>query len=189
MKRDPLESLRLVDEPVAPRPAFADELEGRIRRALDVTLVHVIDDNQEETMTAKSFTQTISTGVPYTDVGRAIRWLTHIFGLRVAKFWGPEDDPMFAYLEWHNGNTFSVAVRPPPDNAWSAVGPVSIGLLEPDEDAIRAAYERAVAAGADVVRELKRETNPAVPDGYLGFQLRDPEGNLWGMESVHWQID
>jgi uncharacterized glyoxalase superfamily protein PhnB len=140
-------------------------------------------------MRAAAFTQTISTGVPYTEVGRAIRWLTEIFGLRVAKSWGPEDDPVFAFLVWHNGNSISVFLRASEDNAWSAIGPVSIGLLEPDEDAIERAYERAVAVGADVVRELQRQSNPAIPDGYLAFTVRDPEGNLWSMESVQPQFE
>lgn len=183
-KRDPLEGLRIVDAPVAPRPEFADALEGRLRQALDVLLVPMLDIDKEGAMASVVSTQTIATGVLYGDVGRAIRWLTHILGLRVAKYWGPEDNPVFAYIVWHNGNSLSVSVRPPADNAWSAVGPASISLLEPDEEAIERIYERAIAAGADVVRELKRETNPAVPEGYLGFVLRDPEGNLWSVESV-----
>ena len=184
MKRDPLEALRIVDTPVAPRRGFGDALEGRLRRALDAVLIPMLDVDTEEPMTSAAFTQTIATGVLYVDVGRAIRWLTRILGLRVAKYWGPEDNPVFAYLVWHNGNSLSVSVRPPADSEWSAVGPTSISLLEPDEEAIERAYDRAVAAGADVVRELKREMNPAVPQGYLGFVLRDPEGNLWSVESV-----
>jgi uncharacterized glyoxalase superfamily protein PhnB len=179
MKRDPLEQLKLADEALDPRPEFADELHERIRRGLEVLLVPLTSQAKED-----PFMQTIGVGVPYTDMGRAIRWLTQIFGIKVVKYWGPEDNPMFAYLAWRDGNIFSIAVRPPSDNPWSAVGPVSIGLLEPDEAEIERAYERAVAAGADVVRELQRSSNPAVPDGYLGFTLRDPEGNLWDMQSV-----
>ena len=41
------------------------------------------------------------------------------------------------------------------------------------------AEDRAMAAGADVVRPLETASNAAVPEGYLGFSLRDPEGNLW----------
>ncbi len=122
----------------------------------------------------------ITAGVAYTDVGRAVRWLTEILGLRVARMWGPEGDPIFAYLSWRT-DVLSVFVRPS-DSAWSEMGPVSIGLLA-DEETIRQAYERALAASADVVKPLAIESNPAVPEGYLGFSLRDPEGNLWSTYS------
>lgn len=130
--------------------------------------------------------QTISFGVPYSKPGAAIRWLAEIFGVRTLKFWGPADDPVFAYLAW--GNTvFSVFVRPT-DSPWAAVGPVSMGLLA-DEETIRASYDRAVNTGAEVIRELQEQSNPAVPEGYLGFTLRDAEGNLWSMESRHPTFD
>jgi uncharacterized glyoxalase superfamily protein PhnB len=178
MKRDPLERLKIVESPMQPRREFADDLENRLRTAVDVVLA------APTTWRKENFVQTISFGIPYTDMGRAVRWLTQILGLTVVKHWGPTDNPIFAYLAWHDGNIFSISVRPGSDNPWSAVGPVSIGLREPDESAIERMYERAVAAGAEVTRELQRSTNPAVPDGYLGFTLRDPEGNLWDLQSV-----
>jgi uncharacterized glyoxalase superfamily protein PhnB len=128
---------------------------------------------------ANEIAPTLTPGVAYDDTGRAVRWLIEVLGLRVGKSWGPEDSPVFAFMIWKTG-VVSVAVRPT-DNAWSAVGPVSIDLLEPDEKAVEAAWARAVAAQADVVRPLGIERNPAIPDGYLGFILRDPEGNFWSM--------
>jgi uncharacterized glyoxalase superfamily protein PhnB len=41
-------------------------------------------------------------------------------------------------------------------------------------DAPDAAFQRATAAGAEVVRELKDEDY-----GSRGFTVRDPEGTLW----------
>lgn len=179
MKRDPLDQLRLVTEPVAPGLEFADELEGRMRRALDVLLVPLSGVREgEAVMQTRVIEPAVTSGVAYEDVGRAVRWLTEILGLRVARHWGPQDQPIFAYLAWRT-EILSVWVRPT-DNPWSEVGPVSIGLLA-DEQTVESAYERAVAAGADVVRPLRVEANPAVPEGYLGFSLRDPEGNLWSM--------
>jgi uncharacterized glyoxalase superfamily protein PhnB len=122
---------------------------------------------------------TLTSGIAYDDLGRGIRWLTDVLGLRVAKVWGPEDSPLFAYMVWRTG-IVSVWVRPP-DNPWSKVGPTSIDLHAAHEQTVERAYERAVAAGADIVKPLKVERNPAVPAGYLGFALRDPEGNLWSM--------
>jgi uncharacterized glyoxalase superfamily protein PhnB len=127
----------------------------------------------------------IRIGVPFKNMGGAVRFLTGVLGMRVLKFWGPEDNPMFVYLAFRD-SVMSIAVRPPSDNAWSTVGPVSVGLTQPDEEELTQAYQRAVAAGCEVVRELQISRNPAVPDGYLGFVLRDFEGNLWSMESRTW---
>ena len=130
----------------------------------------------------------IRLGMPYEDMGAAVRFLTGVLGMRVLKFWGPEDSPMFVYLAYRD-SVMSIAVRPPPDNAWSSVGPVYVGITEPDEERLTQAYQRAVAAGCEIVRELQVSRNPAIPDGYLGFMLRDFEGNLWSMESRAWASD
>lgn len=129
-----------------------------------------------------SFEPDVTSSVPYSRPGEAIRWLTEILGLHVARTWGPEGNPVFAYLTWQTG-VIEISLRPSGgDMPWSLLGPVSIGLLA-DEETIRAAYDRAVAAQAEIVRVLDFQKNPAVPDGYLGFTLRDPEGNLWSMWS------
>jgi hypothetical protein len=107
--------------------------------------------------------------------------------MRVLKYWGPEDNPMYVYLAFRD-SIMAIAVRPPPDNPWSTVGPVYVGLTQPDEEELRQTYERAVAFGCEILRELKVSSNPAVQD-YLGFQLRDFEGNLWSMESRAWSFD
>ena len=50
-------------------------------------------------------------------------------------------------------------------------GPASAYVVVDDPDAH---YERAVAAGAEIVRELTDEDY-----GSRGYTARDPEGNLW----------
>ena len=50
-------------------------------------------------------------------------------------------------------------------------GPTWIYVVVDDPDAH---YERAVAAGAEVVRDLKDEDY-----GSRGYTVRDPEGNVW----------
>ncbi len=179
MKRDPLDQLRLIDEPVAPRPEFADELEARMRRALDVLLVPTTMGGGP--MMTGVIEPALTASVPYDDMGTAVRWLTQVLGLRIARMWGPEDNPIFVYLSWRD-QILSISVRPSSDNPWAAVGPASFSLLA-DEETIRATWDRAVAAGAEVLRPLGVHSNPAVPDGYVGFVLRDPEGNMWSMHS------
>jgi uncharacterized glyoxalase superfamily protein PhnB len=48
---------------------------------------------------------------------------------------------------------------------------VSLYVVVPDPDAH---HDRAVAADADIVRELEDQ-----PYGSREYSLRDPEGNLW----------
>ena len=50
-------------------------------------------------------------------------------------------------------------------------GPTWIYVVVDDPDAH---YERAVAAGAEIVRDLKDEDY-----GSRGYTVRDPEGNVW----------
>lgn len=50
--------------------------------------------------------------------------------------------------------------------------------LVADDDALDAAYERARAAGAEVLRELQSEDY-----GGRGFTVADPEGNRWTLGS------
>jgi catechol 2,3-dioxygenase-like lactoylglutathione lyase family enzyme len=125
--------------------------------------------------------------MPYEDMGAAVRFLTDVLGMRVLKSWGPEDNPIFVYLAFRD-SVMSIAVRPPSDNPWSTVGPVYVGLTQPDEEALTETYQRAVGAGCEIVRELQISRNPAIPDGYLGFMLRDFEGNLWSMDSRAWSL-
>src|SRR5215216_3826244 len=51
------------------------------------------------------------------------------------------------------------------------VGAVSLYVVTDQPDAL---YERALAAGAELVRGLRDEDY-----GSRGFSVRDPEGNLW----------
>jgi uncharacterized glyoxalase superfamily protein PhnB len=50
-------------------------------------------------------------------------------------------------------------------------GPASVYIVVDDPDAH---YERAVAAGAEIIRELTDEDY-----GSRGYTARDPEGNVW----------
>ena len=184
MKRDPLEQLKLMEDAIDPRPEFAEALYTRVARALDV----LATDIGKGTNMPQPAEAAIRVGMPYDDMASAVRFLTDVLGMRVLKFWGPEDKPLFVYLAYRD-SIMSIAVRPPDDNPWSAVGPVSIGLTEPDEAVITHAYQRAVAAGCEILRELGMARNPALPDGYLAFQLRDFEGNLWDMSSRSWTVE
>jgi uncharacterized glyoxalase superfamily protein PhnB len=117
--------------------------------------------------------------VPYSDAVLAIRWLTDVLGLRVIrKFEMPDGTIAHAELAWRAAMVF-VHTRPPPENPWSAVGLASIALAADSAEVVDRHYQRAVAAGADIVRPAYDSKTPAFPEGSRQFDVRDPEGNLW----------
>jgi uncharacterized glyoxalase superfamily protein PhnB len=122
---------------------------------------------------------TLTPSVVYDDAARGIRWLTEVLGLSVAsRYDAPDGSVPFAELVWRTGVVF-VSSRPPSDNPWSRVGPASIALAAEDAETVDRHFERALAAGAEVVRPVHDARTPAFPDGSHQFDVRDPEGNLW----------
>jgi uncharacterized glyoxalase superfamily protein PhnB len=122
---------------------------------------------------------TITPSVMYHDAQAGIKWLTEVLGLTLKSLYQTPDGKIaFAELVWRTGIVF-VSSRPPEDNPWSRVGVASIALVAEDAKSVTGHYERARAAGADIVRALHVAHTPAFPDGSTQFDLRDPEGNLW----------
>ena len=113
-------------------------------------------------------------GLRYRDPAAAIDWLGKAFGLTEHFVVRGEDGVIqHAELGWGDGHVMLGAVSdggdgrvPMPD------GPGQLYLVvAPDE--IDAHYQRAVAAGAQVVRKLEDL-------GYdRGYTVTDPEGNVW----------
>jgi uncharacterized glyoxalase superfamily protein PhnB len=118
-------------------------------------------------------------GVAYENAAEGIRWLAQVLGFRVIrKFEMPDGSIAHAELSWRNAMVF-VHTRPGKENPWSVVGPASIALAVDTAEEVTRAYERAVAARADVVRPAYDSKTPAFPEGSRQFDVRDPEGNLW----------
>jgi uncharacterized glyoxalase superfamily protein PhnB len=118
-------------------------------------------------------TQSIFSTYRYRDALAAIDFLEHAFGFQRGEVHqGPEGQVFHAELhfggEWimlgstSDGSDGRIAIK---------TGPSSTYLVVDDPDA---AYERAVAAGAAVVRELT-DTDY----GSREFTVRDPEDNIW----------
>jgi len=122
---------------------------------------------------------TLTPSIVYDDARRGIRWLTEALGFRVATVYeDPSGGVAFAELVWRTGVVF-VSDRPPDGNPWAKVGPASIALAAESAEIVDRHYQRAVAAGADIVRPLHDARTPAFPEGSHQFDVRDPEGNLW----------
>jgi uncharacterized glyoxalase superfamily protein PhnB len=107
------------------------------------------------------------------DARAEIRFLVDAFGFEETAVYGDGDQVAHAQLSWPEGGGVMLgSVREDPDDAWPAQpGTAACYVVTADPAAVHA---RAVAAGADIVRELS-----TTDFGSSEFSARDPEGNLW----------
>jgi uncharacterized glyoxalase superfamily protein PhnB len=123
---------------------------------------------------------TLTPTVTYDDAGEAVRWLTRALGFEPAAVYDtPDGSVVFAQLVWRTGVVF-VAARPTGDNPWAATGPSSIALAAEDAETVDRHYQRAVDAGAEILRPVHDARTPAFPEGSHQFDLRDPWGKISG---------
>ena len=126
--------------------------------------------------------KTISNVIPtmrYHDASAAIEWLCKAFGFeKCLVVPGENGTIVHAQLVFGNGmimlssaqhNEFDRLVRPPRD--LGGVGSQSPYIIVEDADEH---YGRAVAAGAEIVVDIKDEDY-----GGRGYSCRDPEGHVW----------
>ncbi len=110
----------------------------------------------------------------YADAPAAIRFLTDAFGFTQVLVVPGEGDDVVAHAElrWPRGGRIMLGSTAYDEgvHAHMQVAAGSVYLVTDEPDAL---FERAVAAGAEVVQGLLDE-----PHG-RGFTVRDPEGNLW----------
>ena len=107
------------------------------------------------------------------DARALIRFLVEAFGFEETAVYGDGDLVEHAQLSWPPGGGIMLgSVRDTPDDGWR-LPPGSFGayVVTDDPDAL---YVRAVAAGAEVVREVN-----GTDYGSREFAVHDPEGNLW----------
>lgn len=118
----------------------------------------------------------------YDDAHAAIRWLCDTLGFEEHAVYGSETRVDHAQLSMGTNMIMLSSTGPGPLDAVqkppTAVGGVntcSVYLVVQDPDAL---YERALAAGAEVVL-----ANTDQDYGGRGFTLRDPEGVIWSAGS------
>jgi len=112
----------------------------------------------------------------YRDAPAAIAFLTDAFGFEERAVYAREDNPSViehAEMRWPLGGGIMFGTAGKDDSPFGqrAPGNDSVYVVCDDPDTL---FRRAVAAGAQVVRDLKDEDY-----GSRGFTVRDPEGNLW----------
>jgi uncharacterized glyoxalase superfamily protein PhnB len=112
----------------------------------------------------------------YHDARAALDFLAKAFGFEETACYARDDDASVvehAEMRWPLGGgiMFGTAEKDDTPFGQRVPGNDSIYVVCDDPDAL---FERATAAGAEVVRGLKDEDY-----GSRGFTVRDPEGSLW----------
>ena len=111
------------------------------------------------------------------DARAEIRFLVDVFGFEETAVYGEGEQVAHAQLDWPEGGGVMLgSVRNDPADTWPAQpGTAAVYVVTTDPAAVHA---RAVAAGAEIVRELS-----TTDQGSSEFSVRDPEGNLWSFGS------
>lgn len=112
----------------------------------------------------------------YRDARAAITFLTEAFGFEERAAYARDDDPSIiehAQMSWPLGGGIMFGTAGKDDGPFGGrmPGNDSVYVVCEDPDGL---FERAIAAGAELVAGLKDEDY-----GSRGFTVRDPEGNLW----------
>jgi uncharacterized protein (TIGR02246 family) len=122
----------------------------------------------------------------YRDARAGMAFLTDAFGFRPGPAYARNDDPGIiehAEMRWPGGGGIMLGTAAKDDSPFGqrAAGNDAVYLVCDDPDAL---FERATAAGAEVVRDLVDEDF-----GSRGFTVRDPEGNLWSFGTYAGEAD
>jgi len=139
---------------------------------------------------AKDTTSTIIPTMRYHDAAAAVEWLCRAFGFEKSLVVAGENDTVVhAELTFGNGmimlgqardDEYGKLVKLPRD--LGGAGSQSPYIIVEDADAH---YARAVAAGAQIVIEIKDEDY-----GGRGYSCRDPEGHTWNFGTYDpWALD
>ncbi len=110
----------------------------------------------------------------YADARAAIAFLQEAFGFRLTASYPPDGDVVHhAELRWPEGGGIMLGSYQHDDRPFSQrpPGSGSTYVVTDDPDAI---YATAMAAGVEVVQEMREEDY-----GSRGFSVNDPEGNIW----------
>jgi uncharacterized glyoxalase superfamily protein PhnB len=114
----------------------------------------------------------------YDDAPAAIEFLSSVFGFVPQGVHYADDAKtrvVHAQLNWPPGGGIMLGSAPRPDGWPDIRGKASAYCVTDEPDVV---YERAVAAGVRVLREIRDEDY-----GGRGFSVLDPEGNQWSFGS------
>ena len=113
----------------------------------------------------------------YKDGPAAIQFLIDALGFEKVAVYPGEDETSIAHaqLRWPPGGGVMLSSGRSTDDVFGDLAGrvMSVYLVSDDPDGL---FERASAAGAEVIRPLRDEDY-----GSRGFSIRDPGGNLWSI--------
>lgn len=173
---DPFDALRIADEPLDPRPAFAAEL----RRVLTTTLENATTQTEiAPTPTPATPSQTITAYISVRNAAAALAFYVDAFdAVEVSRLVG--DDGRVGHSEIIIGSSKLMIADEYPEI--DSVGPETRGgptcsftIEVPDVDA---SFARAVAAGATVVRPVADQFH----GNRMGW-ITDPFGHRWTLST------
>ncbi len=121
--------------------------------------------------------------VPFREPRAGIAWLERAFGARALMVHPPEPDQPLVHAELLIGTgviMVSDATRTE-ENPFNLPGPLALYVVVDDPDAL---HDRAVAAGAEIVRGLTDQDY-----GSREFAARDCDGNLWSFGTYRPAVD
>ncbi|MEV0331873.1 VOC family protein [Nocardia sp. NPDC050717] len=112
----------------------------------------------------------------FDDARAMVEFLTNAFGFEQVALYAREDDASVVEhgeLRWPGGGGIMFGSTGRDDSPFGTrpAGAVSLYLVTTEPDAL---HDRAIAAGATLIRGLRDEDY-----GSRGFTVADPEGNLW----------
>jgi uncharacterized glyoxalase superfamily protein PhnB len=113
---------------------------------------------------------TVYPSLRYRDARAGIDWLKDTLGFQERVVYA-DDDGSVAHAELSFGPSIVMLGSEKADDYGSHAGQSWLYVAVPDPEA---RFERAQAAGAEIVRELSDTEY-----GSRDFAVRDPEGNLW----------
>ena len=125
-------------------------------------------------------TQNIYPALRYRDAKAAVEWLQEAFGFEERVVY-EGDDGTIHHAEMRLGPGLIMFGSERPDRYGSHAGQSWLYVAVDDPAAL---FERATAAGAEVVNEL-HDTDYGSRD----FSVRDPEGNLWSFGTYRPQAE
>jgi uncharacterized glyoxalase superfamily protein PhnB len=111
--------------------------------------------------------------VPYPDPRAAIGWLERAFAAEATAVYPPEPDQPLVHAEVRVGEGIVMLndTGRAGESPFALPGPVVVYVVVEDPDAV---HDRAVAAGAEIVRGLADQDY-----GSREFAARDVGGNVW----------
>lgn len=117
-------------------------------------------------------TATVFPTLRYLDATKAVEWLGEAFGFEAKGVYKSDDGTVVhAELTYGNGAVMVGQAKHAADNEFGGLGSASVYVVVDDPDAH---YQRAKAAGAEIVRELTDQDY-----GSREYTAKDFEGNVW----------